>query len=210
MLVSCPQCNFSAEIDAGLLPAGGIEGRCPRCRSTIPLGGWKKASATMDSSLPEGPGAQLVTRETAELSPEGRVSVINLIALLFLLDSILSLIKQVPILLQLFGSGAERNLFLLKKAYDTVVALAFLIAVFGLSARRNWARLAFIVLLSLGLFEGLYLLIDQHFIMTALEKGMEETLPDLHRQETGRLLGLTLYAFFIFKLNSAGIKARFN
>lgn len=210
MEVSCQQCTFSTEIDAALLPAGGMEGRCPRCRSPLPLGEGQEPGTSRASTVAEEPDSPLDSKGAAELPLEGRVSVINLIALLFLLDSILSLIKRIPILLQTLGSGAEWNLYRYKNAYDIVIGLAFFVAVFGLSARKDWGRLAVVILLSLGLTEGLYLLIDQHVALTALEKGLGESFPDLHRQEAGRLLGLILYVFFIYKLNSASIKGRFH
>lgn len=206
MQVSCPQCDFAAQVDGGLLPPGGMEGRCPRCRATIPLGAWQGYEGAGELAPPkEEPEQQVV----AELPPEGRVSVINLMALLFLLDSVLSLFKQVPLLMQLMAGSTAWDLHFLKNLYDTAMALAFFVTAFGLSSRKEWARIAMIVLLSLGLFEGLCLFIDQHLALSALEKGLGETLPDQHRMEWGRALGLALYVFFLLKLNSNKIKARF-
>lgn len=43
MLVSCSHCAFSTEVDEAMLPVGGMEGICPGCRSSIPLGNWHAA-----------------------------------------------------------------------------------------------------------------------------------------------------------------------
>lgn len=213
MQVSCRQCDFSTEIDAALLPVSGMEGRCPRCRCTIPLGSWgvskesTQAHPAEVSSPQSVPVANSAVDETVE---EGRGSLINIIALLFLVDSTLSLIKLVPGLSEIVWNGTGLNFHLRAKyLYDTCMAAAFFVSVFGLLTRKNWARIAFIWLLSLGLAEGLYLLLYQQFAIVELEKNLHESFSDLKQQQTGKLVGCLLYAFFIFKLNTRKYKARF-
>lgn len=212
MQVNCAQCNFSAEIDLALLPVSGMEGRCPRCRGSIPLGSWSVAEVLAQSPhattppSPADPGAMSAVDEPVA---EGRDSLINIIALLFLVDSTLSLLKLVPGLSAILGSS-EMNFHLRAKyLYDTCMAAAFFISVFGLLTRKTWARIAFIVLLSLGLVEGLYLLLYQYVAIADLERNLKENFSELKQPLTGKFIGCLVYAFFIFKLNTRKYKTRF-
>lgn len=213
MQVNCLQCDFVAEIDAALLPVSGMEGRCPRCRCSIPLGSWCVVEAQAQLPLPEtltSPVAPVAVSVDDEPLEEGRISLINIIALLFIIDSTLSLIKLVPGLSEIVGNGAGLNFHQRAKyLYDTCIAAAFFVSVFGLLTRKNWACIAFIWLLSLGLAEGLYLLLYQQFAIVELEKNLQESFADLKWQQTGKLIGCSIYAFFIFKLNTRKYKARF-
>jgi hypothetical protein len=212
MQISCSQCAFVTRIDEALLPAGGMEGLCPCCRSSVPLGGW---SATKPQS--EEPLAETVLPPVAadfaeiDLPEEGRVSLISIIALIMLVDSTLSLIGRVPGLAGALGEGSGLTFHQQAKyLYDTLMAAGFFISVFGLVARKNWARIAFVWLLGLGLAEGLYLLAYQHAVISELERNMNEGFPELKGGQNARMIGCLLYAFFIVKLNSRTAKARFS
>lgn len=208
MQVNCSQCDFSTEIDAALLPVSGMEGRCPCCRCTIPLGAWGVVEPPEQATPPDTPPT--ATSVIDEPEEEGRVSLINIIALLFIIDSTLSLIKLVPGFAEVVWYGAGLNFHLRAKyLYDTCIAALFFVSVFGLLTQKNWARIAFIWLLSLGLAEGLYFLIYQQFAIVELEQNLHESFTDLKQQQAGSLIGCLLYAFFIFKLNSRKFKARF-
>ena len=210
MQVNCSGCSYRNEIDESLLPAGGMAGICPVCRTAMPLGGWQAAEPAAEALPAETQPSALIAGIEADLPDEGRVSLINIIALLTLLDSTLSLIGRVPGLAGVLGGGTGLTFHQQAKyLYDTLMAAGFFIAAFGLSARRNWARLLIIGLFGLGLAEGLYMLLYQYFSIAELERNLHEGFPELRRQQSAKLLGCALYAFFIYKLTTRIVKARF-
>jgi len=96
-----------------------------------------------------------------------------------------------------------------KYLYNVLMAAAMFVTVFGLFMRKNWARISMIVLLGLGLAEGLYLLIHTHIAIVELETNLKESFSDLKHDTLSRWVGCVLYAFFISRLSSKKIKARF-
>jgi hypothetical protein len=210
MQVNCSLCTYTTEIDETLLPSGGMEGLCPSCRASIPLGSWQSEKPPVQAlpaeELPPGPVAEV----DYALPDEGRVSLINIIALITLVDSTLSLIGRVPGLADVLGGGTGLTFHQQAKYfYDTLMAAGFFISVFGLMARKNWARLLIIWLFGLSLAEGLYMQLYQYFAITELETNLHEGFPELKRQQYAKLLGCAVYAFFIYKLMTRTIRARF-
>lgn len=209
MQISCSQCDFTAAIDAALLPVSGMEGLCPRCRSSIPLGGWQPAEPAAPATAQEIQPAALGV-ESGELPEEGSVSLINIIVLITLVDSTLSLIGRVPGLSGVLTGGTGLTFHQQAKyLYDTLMAAGFFVSVFGLMARKKWARLLIIWLFGLGLAEGLYMFVYQYFTIAELERNAQEGFPELKRQQNAKMLGCAVYAFFLYKLSTRTIKARF-
>lgn len=210
MQVNCSDCSYNNEIDESLLPAGGMAGICPVCRTAISLGGWQPAVAVRQVEQSGEPALPSRAEIDADLPEEGRVSVINIIALITLVDSTLSLIGRVPGLGGVLSGGTGLSFHQQAKyLYDTLMAAGFFIAAFGLSARRNWARLLIICLFGFGLAEGLYMLLYQYFAIAELENNLQENFSDLKRQQSAKLTGCAVYAFFIYKLTTRTIRARF-
>jgi hypothetical protein len=214
MHVTCAHCSFTTEIDATLLPATGMQGLCPRCRQSIPLGGWTAMEPLATAGVTQVvPPVEMARSEDTDYQvvDEGKVSLVNIIVLLFIIDSTLSLISRVPGLSGIFGSGPELTFHQRAKyLYDTLMAAGFFVAAFGLMFRKNWARLVSIWLLGLGLAEGLYMLTYQYVTVAELERTMNEKLPELQSTRNAKIIGCLLYAFFIVKLNTRAIKARFD
>lgn len=145
-----------------------------------------------------------------DLPDEGWVSIINIIALITLVDSTLSLLGRVPGVAAVLGGGTGLTFHQQAKyLYDTLMAAGFFISVFGLMARKNWARLLIICLLGLGLAEGLYMLLYQNFAIAELERNLQENFSELKRQQSAKLFGCAVYAFFIYKLTTRTIRVRF-
>ncbi|MFZ3207390.1 MAG: hypothetical protein WA140_00965 [Geobacteraceae bacterium] len=212
MQVSCEKCSFATEIDATLLPSAGMQGICPRCGVIIPLGGWIAPEPPFRDVVPQvaSPAASTSAEIHYPIEDEGRVNIINIIALLFVIDSTLSLIGRVPGLSGIFGSGPELTFHQRAKyLYDTLMAAGFFVSAFGLLARKNWARIASVWLLGLGLAEGLYILAYQYYAISELEKNLKEGFPEMKSNQNAKMVGCLLYAFFIVKLNSRTTKARF-
>lgn len=208
MQINCSSCAYGTEIDGELLPAAGMEGICPLCRSTIPLGGWQAGPET--TAVSAEPPQSAIVYEPDDLPPEGKVSLINIIVLLTIVDSTMSLISRLPGLSAVLGGGTGMTFHQeAKYLYDTLMAAGFFVAAFGLMALRNWARLMIIWLFSLGLAEGLYMLVYQQFAIAELERNLREGFPELKRQQNAKLLGCALYGFFIYKLSSGSLKRRF-
>ena len=209
MEINCPGCSYATEINGTLLPAGGMEGVCPHCRSAIPLGGWQEAAVVEPTAPPEVTAVPAV-EDLTDLPEEGRVSVINIIAIISLIDSTLSLIGRVPGLGGVLSSGTGLTFHQQAKyLYDTLMAVGFFVSAFGLLMRKDWARIAFIWLFGLGLAEGLYMIVSQYYAISELEKNMNEGFPELKRQQNAKLLGCAVYAFFLYKLTTRAIRARF-
>jgi len=208
--VNCSGCSYRNEIDESLLPAGGMAGICPVCRTAIPLGGWQAAVAVGQTEQSAEPALPSRAEFDDDLPEEGRVSLINIIALITLVDSTLSLIGRVPGLSGVLGGGTGLTFHQQAKyLYDTLMAAGFFISVFGLMARKNWARLLIIWLFGLGLAEGLYMLLYQYFAIAELESNLHEGFPELKRQQSAKLFGCAVYAFFLYKLTTRTIRARF-
>ncbi len=210
MEVHCTGCDYSTAIDGTLLPQGGMEGLCPRCRASIPLGGWMAPAPAPEAAAPEIPPSAPTAAEMEDLPEEGQVSLINIIALITLVDSTLSLIGRVPGLGAALGDGTGLTFHQQAKyLYDTLMATGFFVSVFGLMARKNWARKLIVCLFGLGFAEGVYFLLYQQAAIAELERNMHESFGELRRQQYAKLVGCALYAFFIVKLESRTTKARF-
>lgn len=211
MQVCCSQCTFVTRIDETLLPSCGMEGICPDCRAAIPLGGWQADVSPEQSVPPETSPAELTAEIEEELPPEkGWANLINIIALLMLVDSTFSLISRLPGLTAFLDVNSRLTFHQQAKyLYDTCMSAGFFISVFGLMARKNWARLLIIWLFALGLAEGLYMLLYQYVTIAELERNFEDKFPELKRQQNAKMIGCAVYAFFIFKLTTRAIRARF-
>lgn len=208
MQVTCSRCPYSTEIDASLLPAGGMEGVCPQCRTLIPLGNWQAAKDPAPAQSADSPAP--VDALPEELPEEGRVSIITIIALICLIDSTLSLLGRVPGLFSVLGGGTGLSFHQQAKyLYDTLMAAGFFVSAFGLLLRKNWARIALICLFGLGLAEGLYLIAYQQSAIADLENNLHEDFSELKKQQNAKLVGCAVYAFFLFKLMTRTVRARF-
>ncbi|MCM2357052.1 MAG: zinc-ribbon domain-containing protein [Geobacteraceae bacterium] len=226
----CPRCRDSFPVTRGMAvalaaPAAdavqapeGIE--CPKCsarqapgeicvRCGVVFRKFRPAEAHIAGTpiIPVPPPA-----DASEVAVEesGWVNIVNIIALLFLLDSTLSLIMRVPGLAGVIAS--QNGMSFHQKAkylYDVLMAAGLFVTSFGLSMRKGWARLAMTALLSLGLAEGLYMLTYQHVAIAELERNLQENFSELKRNNTAKWVGCLVYLYFIFMLNTPGIKARF-
>jgi hypothetical protein len=138
------------------------------------------------------------------------VNIISIIALLFLVESSILLISFVPDFTHILTN--PNGMTFLRKAkylYDVLMAAGMFVTVFGLFMRKKWARISMIVLLGLGLAEGLYMLIYTHVAIAELETNLNESFSEMKQNTLSRWIGCLLYAFFISRLSSARIKARF-
>lgn len=147
-------------------------------------------------------------QEESEEDPS-RLSLINIMALLFLLDSSLILIMRVPSLTDVLGQGAMSFHMKAKYLYDVVTAFGMFVTSFGLSMRKEWARVAMIVLLSLGLAEGLYMISYQETALVDLEQKLQESFADMKKNNNKKLIGCAVYLYFIVMLCTRKMKARF-
>ena len=214
MQVNCSQCTFSTEIDESLLPVGGMEGICPRCRISISLG------SRVPSAVPEGVINPVFGAQAAALGGDkadypdvdrGSVNLVNIIALLFVVDSTLSLIGRVPGIMNVLGSGPELSFHVRAKyLYDTLMATGFFISSFGLMLRKNWARVSSVCLLGLGLAEGGYMLIYQHTAIVDLERNLQGNFSEMKRNNTAHLVGCLIYLYFFIMLNTRRVKIKFH
>jgi hypothetical protein len=205
MQAACSQCTFSTVIDAALLPEAGMEGVCPGCGSIIPLAGSGGAGQPEDEAPPEPVAA------TPYHEDEGRVSLINIIVLLFIVDSTLSLFGRLPGIGEVLG-GENSGLTFHQRAkylYDTLSAVGFFICCFGLMARRNWARVGLVWLLGLGLAEGVYMLAYSYFAVSDLEANLNEGFREMRVHQNAKAVGCLIYAFFMAKLQSPAVRSRF-
>ena len=137
------------------------------------------------------------------------LNIISVIALLFLVDSSLLLIATVPNLADLLADPSRTFVRKAKNLYDVLMAAGMFVTVFGLFMRKKWARISMIVLLGLGLAEGLSMLIYTHIAIAELEANLKESFSDLKQNTLSRWIGCLLYALFISRLSSAKVKARF-
>lgn len=225
--VRCPRCRESFAVIKGshmavmtaveeAAPAEGIE--CPKC-STRQLPGEVCVSCGLvfrkyrppEASVAEPPNDTSMDDALGTNGEEiGWVNIVNIIALLFLLDSTLSLIMRVPALPEIIG--AQNGMTFHQKAkylYDVLMAAGLFVTSFGLSMRKGWARITMMVLLSLGLAEGLYMLTYQHIAIAELEMNLKESFSELKRNNTAKWFGCLVYMYFIFMLNTRKVKARF-
>jgi hypothetical protein len=155
------------------------------------------------------PTAEPSSAMSANVEPR-YVNIITIIALLFLVDSLFVLIGAVPGLVDVLAGPSD--MIFPRKAkylYNVLTAAAMFATVFGLFRRKNWARISMIVLLVLGLAEGLYMLIYTHVAIAELETNLKESFSEMKQNTLSRWVGCLLYAFFISRLSSANVKARF-
>jgi hypothetical protein len=139
---------------------------------------------------------------------ESKVNVVNLIVLLLLIDSTMILLARVPGIFNVFASSMsfhQKAKFL----YDLLTTLVMFVSVFGLYMRKEWARIAIIALLGLGLAEGLYMMTYTQYAVRDLERGLQEALPEAKRNNSMKLLACAVYSYFIYVLCSAKTKAQF-
>ncbi len=192
--------------------------RCPKCRCRFrvlpqlaqpePAGETVRIATLIDAS----PVVEAAGHDDDHCNkPEGKVSVINILAILLLIDSTLSLIGRLPGLPEVFNTLSALAFHQKAKyLYDTLMAVGFFICAFGLLARKGWARIAAIWLLGLGLAEGLYLLIYHYYAVAELERNLQEGFPGFYKAQPARIVGCLLYGYFIVKLSSNSIKGRFS
>jgi hypothetical protein len=192
----CPKCGMRQ-------PPGDV---CTRCGLTLR----KDTAPAAHLTGPADPNSASAEEVAPEEEEPGWVNFINIIAILFLVDSTLSLLKRVPGLADALGSGTAMSFHQRAKyLYDILMAAGFFVAVFGLFMRKNWARIAITVLLALGLAEGLYMIVYQYFAIAELETNLKENFSELRSNLNGKFVGCLIYAFFIFKLNTRNVRARF-
>jgi hypothetical protein len=136
-------------------------------------------------------------------------NIITIIALLFLVESFFLLISMVPSFFDILVDPSKTFLRKAKYLYNVLIGAGMFVTVFGLFMRKNWARISMIVLLVLGLAEGLYMLIYTHVAIAELETNLKESFSEMKHNTLSKWVGCLLYAFFISRLSSARIKARF-
>jgi hypothetical protein len=152
----------------------------------------------------------VLSADRSDTSEPRYLNIITVIALLFLVESSLLFISKVPGLAQILTD--PNGMSYLQKAkylYDVFMAACMFITVFGLFMRKKWARISMILLLVLGLAEGLYMLIYTHVAIAELETNLQESFSEMKQNTLSRWVGCLLYAFFISRLSSAKVKARF-
>lgn len=64
--VECPHCGYAGQMDGGLIPAGGVRVRCPKCREPFTLRAPTPASANLAAAVP---AAVPATREAPAATP---------------------------------------------------------------------------------------------------------------------------------------------
>lgn len=222
----CPRCRNSFPVTRGMPPAqetldetGPQEHafECPKCSARQAPGDVCVSCGVVFSKLrlPEVNSGDIPVPPPGGASEEpaeepGWVNIVNIIALLFLLDSTLSLIMRLPGLPGMIGSQNGISFHMKAKyIYDVLMAAGMFVTSFGLSMRKGWARFAMTVLLSLGLAEGLYMMTYQHVAIAELEKNLQESFSELKRNNNTKLVGCLVYLYFIVMLNTGKVKARF-
>lgn len=219
----CPRCRNSFSVTRGMPPAqenpaeAGLQEHafeCPKCSARQAPGDVCVSCGVVFSKLrpPEVNSVDITAPSPVGASEEpGWVNIVNIIALLFLLDSTLSLIMRVPGLPGMIGSQNGISFHMkAKHLYDVLMAAGLFVTSFGLSMRKGWARVAMTVLLSLGLAEGLYMMTYQHVAIVELEKNLQESFSELKRNNNTKLVGCLVYLYFIVMLNTGKVKARFS
>lgn len=229
MKIQCPGCGQQGSISDERLSQIAGKIRCKKCNfSFVPQQAPGSASLPEDQSggnerVLEGGGAQAVgpiqtppafstqtaqspNREPDIASAKGYrrssagVSFINVLGLLLLIDSSLVLFAKAPMIGQEFAREIALP-YRLKFAYDLLSAAILFGCCFGLFLYRNWARVLTVLLLALSVGEGafhLYRILDT------------PDLDDFHLWVALPLaVGCLLHSFFILKLNSKPVKARF-
>lgn len=195
---TCPKCG--AEQNAGEI--------CARCGLVFakyrpPVSGW---SVAPPPEKPETRASAPVFVEVDE--PARKIDALNIIALLMLIDSTLALFAKVPAISDTLASEAgfhQKAKFL----YDLLTNAGMFVSVVGVLLRKEWARISMVVLLALGLAEGLYMLAYMHVTVPGLEKDLDMKLPDVRRNMSAKWIGCALYAYFIYILNTSRVKERF-
>lgn len=192
---SCPKCAAKQE-------PGEICIRCGVVFRKLRVAGTEEEVVIPLSILPDH------AQEESEEDPS-RLSLINIMALLFLLDSSLILLMRVPNFSNVLGQDAMSFHMKAKYLYDVATALGMFVTSFGLSMRKEWARVAMIALLSLGLAEGLYMISYQEATLVDLEQNLQESFADLKQNNNKKLIGCAVYLYFIVMLCTRKMKARF-
>jgi predicted Zn finger-like uncharacterized protein len=228
--VRCPRCRKSFPVTKGpqvavispfkddASPAMTMI-ECPKCSESqangevcIRCGVIFRKIQPRESVIDELPNTMISHPDTSVQSREeaGWMNIVNIIALFFLLCSTITLLTQVSGLNEVIGYWNRLSFYQKAKPfYDVLMAAGLFVTSFGLSMKKEWSRITMIVLLSLGLAEMLYMLINEHVVIAQLEKHMQESFSELRRNNTGYLVGCFVYAFFIIKLNSRSVRARF-
>lgn len=138
-----------------------------------------------------------------------KVDAVTIIALLLLLNSILALFSKAAAFSRAFSETQYGFHDKAKYLYDMATMAAMFVSAVGLLKKRDWARIAMSALLALGLAEGLYMMLYAHVTIAELEKELQDNLPELRQHTPARLFGCALYAYFIYYLNSSGVRTGF-
>lgn len=140
---------------------------------------------------------------------DGKVDVVKIIALILLVDSTLSLIGKTFAVSDVFSSSAMNFHARAKFVYDFIMTAWMFASVFGLMSRKEWGRISTIIVLALGLAEGLYMLAYMHFSLSGVEKDFEGNVPGMNRALAVKWVACVVYAWFIATLISAKVRATF-
>jgi hypothetical protein len=128
---------------------------------------------------------------------------INVLGLFLLVKSTLILSDKLPVVGEVFFTSSYASSQRLRFDYELFNALGLFVCCFGLFGKRNWARISVMILLSVSLVRGM---MYTGRIIQIEEFGMGErfwmSLP--------MLLGSLLYLFFVIKLQSKSVRARFH
>lgn len=140
----------------------------------------------------------------SNISSYFKVSSVNILALLLIIDSSLIILKH-SLTFYYRGSLPLENL---KLIYDFFTALISFLFAFFLLYRHNWARLAVTVIMILSVSEGLNGAIETYLKMSQFfeEDARDFILPELIKQS----LVCAVAIWFLLKLNSAKIISEFH
>jgi hypothetical protein len=201
----CPKCGLKQEVAEICAGCGLVfaKYRPPLSSKTVTT----ISSSAAQKEQPAPPSSFTIFDETPA-EEKSRFDMLNIITLLMLIDSTLILIAKVPGLSGVFSGPAgfhQRSKFL----YDIITAAGIFASAFGLLMKKEWARLSMTVLLALGLAEGLYTLAYLQFTVSGFDKELQDIGAEIKRNSRGKWIGCAIYAYFIYFLCSAKVRARF-
>ncbi len=135
-----------------------------------------------------------------------RASIVNILGLLLIIDSTLSLIRSAPRLAAtnvFFGANANP-----KFAYDTIATILLFLSAFGLFMRKQWARVLVLCLMILSLCEGIFQFVLTNIILTDIVGRNDGPL--LASRSYQYLTGFLIYTFFVAALFTGKVRAEFD
>lgn len=209
-MTKCPKCGYERKkIDSIISDA-----ECPKCgifyhKWKPPIVAENDEPIKKSSELlpPQNSDVTIATEETYKDS--GWVSFINILALLLIIDSTLVFLRLIMGVSGIFGNTNLPLQYQLKYFYDILIAVALFFSAFGLFLRMKWARIAVIVMLSLWLVEGFYIIVNKYLAFNTLEKQMHESFSEGKKNLYPKLLFCFLCVYFIVKLSSRKVGASF-